>query len=179
MPHYRIDAQGAQHRRQEDGVWKVYGKGDTIQLTTEQYNSGRYAHLRLHHVSEQEVRAIEDQKAAEQAALDKQRQAEADQAAMDAAAVQTEQERVAAEAAAEKQRIAAEEAALNHPNKEQIAKVDELLKKAEEATTAATFKPVKDEVAESKLVDIAEDDKKADVIRKLTEKRAELAAPVQ
>lgn len=179
MPHYRIDANGSQHRRKENGSWRVYGKGDTIDLSTEQYNSGRYAHLRLHHVSSDEVAALEKQKQAESEAAAAALQTEADEAAKQAAAAQTEQQRLADEAAAEKDRLAAEEAALNHPNKEKIDKVDELLKKAEDATTAATFKTVRDEVVESDLVTLEDGDKKADVVRKLTEKRAELAAPVQ
>lgn len=47
MPKFRIENRAAKHRRKVDGVWRSFGFGDQLDLTTEQFNSGKYDHLRL------------------------------------------------------------------------------------------------------------------------------------
>ncbi len=44
---FLITARGAQHRGKREGKWRVWGEGDTIDLTFAQSQSGNYAHLGL------------------------------------------------------------------------------------------------------------------------------------
>lgn len=50
MARYLITRVGAQHRTKKSGSWVTLGKGDSIELSQEQYNSGNYSHLGLHHM---------------------------------------------------------------------------------------------------------------------------------
>jgi hypothetical protein len=47
MANYRITNRSANHRRKIDGNWRSFRFGDEIELSDEQFRSGKYSHLKL------------------------------------------------------------------------------------------------------------------------------------
>lgn len=175
MPHYKITAVGAGHRRKEKDAngrlnWRIYGYGDVIELTTEQYNSGRYSHLKLHHVSPAEARASEEAEAGKRQADEEAKQAELDAANLEAGKNTEEQDRINAEKLAEQERIAAEQL-----NTDPVARLDKLIADVTASGTAAAFNVARAAVEAAKVLDVVPA-KKAETLTALQALRDGLTA---
>ena len=158
MPDYLITRIGAQHRRKVNGSWVTLGKGDSINLTREQYDSGRFSHLGLHHLGD-----LSSSTAVELARP---------------SAVVNEVDQIEdANRDGGTQTKAPGSEENNGPTS--LDTIDALIKQVDESTTQPQLDEARDAMTKSGLFGDKVEGKKADLQKMLADKKAELSAPAQ
>lgn len=155
MPDYLITRIGAQHRRKVNGSWVTLGKGDSINLTREQYDSGRFSHLGLHHLGD-----LSSSTAVELARPP-------------AVVNEVDQGEDANKDGGTQTKAPGSEGPTT------IETVDALIKQVDESTTQPQLDEARDAMTKSGLFGDKVEGKKADLQKMLADKKAELSAPAQ